>query len=355
MWARQVGAAAFGLAAMVSGQARAEAPEREYAIGEFSDELTATLKVADSNDVFRPGSVSVFERRSGKRILHVESEELTLDLDDGQVTPNVKEVPYGHQSVLIYEDFDLDGRKDLALMDGQNSCYHGPSFQIFLRRGARFVHSAAFTSLAQEYCGMFTVDAKAKRIYQMSKSGCCSHQFYTWDVVNREPLLREVIDETLAMSTPEYLERTTTRDIGTTTEYLRLGPEDDTRSKPILSFELAGPAHKRVALFATESGLLDYALVRGPDNLVELSYQLHVLKSELEAAPAHPFVWLAARAELSFQNGGYQYIIHAGETGLGVSVHHGGKTVFLPGVEATRRGSLHDLPAESLQNVTLAP
>src|SRR6185436_16339027 len=116
----------------------------------------------------------------------------------------VLELPYGEQSVLIYDDFDFDGRRDLALMDGQNSCYGGPSFQIFLRQGSGFVRSKAFTKLAQEFCGMFSVDPVAQRIATMTKSGCCWHEFNVYTVVNHEPRLLETTVEAVAEFSSAY-------------------------------------------------------------------------------------------------------------------------------------------------------
>ena len=40
---------------------------------------------------------------------------------DGKVRSNIKEIPYGEQSQILYEDYNFDGVPDLALMDGQNS------------------------------------------------------------------------------------------------------------------------------------------------------------------------------------------------------------------------------------------
>ncbi len=106
----------LSLVALLGGSSQALAAQKTYQIGHFSDEFRATLAVEDSSDVFRPGSVSVFASPSGQRLLRVASDELTLELEHGQVPANIKELPYGRQSVLIYEDFDFDGRRDLAIM-----------------------------------------------------------------------------------------------------------------------------------------------------------------------------------------------------------------------------------------------
>ncbi|GAO96405.1 hypothetical protein PSA5_26825 [Pseudomonas syringae pv. actinidiae] len=49
-------------------------------------------------------------------MIRVQSDELVLGTDPktGEVKTNVHELPYGEQSVLIYQDFNFDGIKDLA-------------------------------------------------------------------------------------------------------------------------------------------------------------------------------------------------------------------------------------------------
>lgn len=49
----------------------------------------------------------------------------------------------------MYEDFNFDGNKDFAIMDGQNSCYHGPSYRIYLAADKGFSFNEAFTRLAR--------------------------------------------------------------------------------------------------------------------------------------------------------------------------------------------------------------
>jgi hypothetical protein len=342
---------ALGLLALLGENAQALAAQKQYAVGRFSHEFRATVTLEDTGEVFQPGSVSVFERRSGRRLLRVGSAELAFDVENGQVPPNVKEVPYGRQSVLIYEDFDFDGHRDLAIMDGQKSCYHGPSFQIFLRQGSGFAKSETFTQLAQDYCGMFTVDASARRLFNMTKSGCCWHQFDTYEVVNHGPRLLESVVESLEEESPAYL-RKETSGRRSSTEHLLLTP-DESGSKLLLAFELAGSRKKRVEVFATE-GALDYALVVGPERHVELSYRLHVVGKANDAPNAHPFSWDPTSGELSFQNGAYRYVIHDGAQGLGVTVHFRNRVVFLPGVEKSRSGTLRGLVIQDFENVMLS-
>lgn len=328
-----------------------------YRVSHFSDEFYATVTVRTTEPVSRPGSVSVFETRAGRRLLHVESEELSFQLEDGEVSANVKELPYGRQDVLIYEDFDFDGRKDLAIMDGQNSCYHGPSFRIFLRTRHGFAESRPFTRLAQEYCGMFQVDAKARHLATMTKSGCCWHQYNTYSVVNHVPRLIESIEESVLSSSAAYLKVQTTGRLPATRWFRTAEP--DSGIIPILAFDLAGPGQRRVEVFASE-GTLDYALLVGSEHRVAFSYLLDVLGERSERAPERapehrpsPFRWEPTRRELSFHNGGYQYVIHDSPEQLGVAVHARGQVVFLQGNRLTRRGDLGDLRAKAKELTNL--
>ena len=77
-------------------------------------------------------------KKNKKQLIKINSDELTFTLHKGKVLANVKELPYGKQSSILYEDFNFDGIKDFAIMDGQNSCYHGPSFQIYLATNKGF-------------------------------------------------------------------------------------------------------------------------------------------------------------------------------------------------------------------------
>ena len=109
-----------------------------YKVGKFSEDYRATVTV-DGDATGASGVISVFDTHSGKRLVRVAADSLPFDLRDGEVPVNIKELPYGEQSVLIYEDFNFDGKPDLAIMDGQNSCYGGPSFRSIWQASRDFV------------------------------------------------------------------------------------------------------------------------------------------------------------------------------------------------------------------------
>lgn len=169
-------------------------PHTVYHFADFAGRYRATLTVpADIGDeVFVPGVIRVFDRASGRKLIEVASSELTPDLENGKVKANVHELPYGEQSLIVADDFNFDGIKDLAVMDGQNSCYHGPSYQIYLgNKSGGLKADVEFTDLAQSYCGLFDVDADTKQIHTMTKDGCCWHEFDTFAVIDNKPVMVE--------------------------------------------------------------------------------------------------------------------------------------------------------------------
>lgn len=313
------------------------AARKTYPIGAFSEKYHATVTVEDTNDVFRPGAVSVFATQGGKRLIHVESDELAFEVRSGAASPNIKQLPYGEQSVLIFDDFNFDGRKDLAIMDGQHSCYHLPSFQIFLATEHGFTKSAAFTELAQNFCGMFSVEVADKTLSTMTKSGCCWHQFNTYKVVGNRPVLIKSAEDGLLGTMFRYHKFVLWENGKTTTDFQL---EDNAEAEPsILRFPLK-QGGKWVEVFMADASTLDYALVRD-NGTVEFSYVLDVLghRQGKTASKPSPMFWNKEGTAISFRNGQYLYTIYDEPRRLGVAVTIGRRTVFFEGDRKGRKGS----------------
>ncbi|UYB52058.1 hypothetical protein OCJ37_19130 [Xanthomonas sp. AM6] len=263
-------------------QAFAASARRSYEVQDFSERFRATLEVEDSGEVFRPGVVRVFARGSATPLIEVASPELVLDTDakGGKAKANVHQLPYGEQSVLIYDDFNFDGIKDLALMDGQNSCYHGPSYQVYVGTADGFAPSPAFTELAQSNCGLFQVDAQARELHTMTKSGCCWHQFAVYTVRGGEPLLEREVVEDATGAASGLAQETRYRDQGgkRVGQSRYLWDEDGGTALGartiLLEFRLA-PAGKRIVVFANQgdgvAGTPYYAAI-GAQQRVDLLY-----------------------------------------------------------------------------------
>lgn len=152
--------------------------------------------------VYGPNNEELF--RVGSR---ARPNQLHFDVNDGKPASNVRQLPYGEHSLIISDDFDFDGDADLAIRDGDNGCYGGPSFDVHLKSEDGFVRSPELAELTVGFCGLFQVDAKHKQLRTMTKSGCCWHEYTTYDVVDGKPRAIEVVTETLEETTEKRLVR----------------------------------------------------------------------------------------------------------------------------------------------------
>lgn len=311
-----------------------DTPRSTYNLQDFAERYRATLEISSADEVFRPGIIRVYDKKGGAELIQVRSDELVLDTDakTGKVKANVHELPYGEQSVLIYDDFNFDGIKDLALMDGQFSCYHGPSYQVFLGTSDGFRHNEAFTDLAQSYCGFFDYDAKTQRVSTMAKSGCCSHWFATYIIRNGEPVVET--ETTIDASGTAGLPRETRwQDVdGKRVSSTRTKWEQAEEMQTLLAFRLA-PKGKRVILFRWgEGSRVYYAAVDNKDE-VGLIYP--------EAEP-EAFDYDSAAHVLSFVRGDTIYRIVGDKQGKpkNMEVVIRGKTTELKLLPGAVEGSL---------------
>ena len=115
---------------------------------------------------------------------------------------------YAQTYAVVIEDFNFDGRDDVALWTGDESGYGGPSYDVYLLnpKTQQFVHSPALSKLSTEpYLGLFAV--KNKRLIASSKSGCCHHETEEYTVVRNKPVLVKKTVEQLDDS-QKYITRT---------------------------------------------------------------------------------------------------------------------------------------------------
>ncbi len=322
--------------------------QKSFEVQDFSKDYYGKVYLEKESEVFSPGWIAIYDRRTGRQLIKISSDALTTDEEDGKVKANVLERPYGEQSAIIYDDFNFDGIKDFALMDGQNSCYGGPSFQIYLagRVKGSFTLSRSFTRLAQDYCGMFETNSKEKKLLTSSKSGCCWHQFSEFIVVGNTPKAVKIVEE--RWDFPFNTVSTETWD----------GKKMVKRESRKVAFEEGD-----VKI------LLSFKIVKGGGEVVlygyndELNY-IFVNKSG-DVSFAYPFDSGQENARftldskenptmLSFTNKNATYRIY--ETGgekIGVEVTESGKLTDISGDVNSRKGSLRSLVGEQFSNLII--
>lgn len=322
-----------------------------YEINGFSEKYHAVLTVEKGyeDDIFKKGNITVLETKTNKEIISIDADELTFDLDkNGNVKTNVLALPYGEQSIIIAQDFNFDGVKDLAIMDGQYSCYHGPSYLVYLDLANTLEFSLGFTQLAQEYCGMFRVDYETKHIYTMTKSGCCWHQYSTFKVENNTPIpvfIEEVDMMDFPFHTLKTIEWEGDKQIERIEKTIDLEQDDITE---ILSFNLV-KSNKKVIVFSINNQLLTYALLR-PDETVEFSYPV-------EAVYENPdFTINQAGNKLTFSNENaiyeiYQHSLKTKINQIGILVKVNGKSYNLKGDLQSVKGNLNAIKDVGCHNL----
>ncbi|MCK4635472.1 MAG: hypothetical protein KAT32_01290 [Candidatus Moranbacteria bacterium] len=171
-----------------------------YDAEDFSDKyymkVDVNLYEQDKKDDSVTGESAIFRifsKKTDEELNNFSSSYIYFWLKDGKFQVNKGEL-YDN-GPIFYQDFNLDGVEDFAILEGNKSCYYGFSFDVYLVKNGEFVLSKEFSDLAQNYCGMFTM--KNNKISTMTKSGCCWHEYSEFVVVNGKPKLTSKITEEL--------------------------------------------------------------------------------------------------------------------------------------------------------------
>lgn len=183
--------------------ALAQTSNQHYQIQDFSDDYYAVIQTSADEDSEENTSINIIDAKTKQTLISQPTDiDIEYELSNSEayqlgnkVSANIANRHYGEHSVLIYDDFNFDNKKDLALQDGRYGCYGGPSYQVYLKQGSRFVLSEGFTELAQGYCGFFGIDKDSKTLNTMTKSGAAWHQFKEFKVINNKPVAVRIIEE----------------------------------------------------------------------------------------------------------------------------------------------------------------
>lgn len=320
---------------------------------DFSDKYYAKVYLESPDEVFSAGWVAIYDKATHKELVKVESEELAAGFtESGDVSTNILEVPYGEQSVIIYNDFNFDGIPDIAIQDGQNSCYHGPSFVVYLDNGTDLVYSEAFTELAQNYCGMFSIDYEKKQLYTMTKSGCCWHQYSTYILEDNKPKAIQIVEidskekysiATINIWNGNEMVETTERFLDITMEH----------NDVLYSFSIA-KNNKRVVFFTDLNGEnLTYAFLN-KEQKIEMLYPDDFYSDETIGDGDGNFDLKSDKDQttLTFKTKDAIYTIYSSPKEIGINVSVNGKTYKMIGAKNSQIGSLEDIANMSLKNVT---
>ena len=168
------------------------AAQKTFLLKKASKIFDVKIEIAGCEDDICEGK-SVFylmKKNQKKPFQTIKMANSYLELGENQKpTANLIELYGMNNSGIIFEDFNFDRIEDIAIRNGNDGAYNGPSYDVFLfsKTKNRFVENAPLTELASNNLGMFTVDNKNKTIETFTKSGCCWHQTTRYKVINNRP------------------------------------------------------------------------------------------------------------------------------------------------------------------------
>lgn len=165
--------------------------QKTFDLKDASKYFDIKIKVAKCEDGFCSGKASFsFYKKGGTtpyQVINLDDTQIQLD-ESGNAQANISML-YDNQSAVNVGDFNFDGMEDVAICDGANGSYGGPSYQVYLssKSAGKFVYSKAFSDLGG-HLGMFEVDTKKKVLRIFDKSGCCWHVMEEYSVINGKPV-----------------------------------------------------------------------------------------------------------------------------------------------------------------------
>ena len=308
--------------------------QQQYQIQDFSDDYYAIIKSTAEVDSETNSIVEIRDAKT-KNILISQPADIDIEyeLDNSKehqlgnkISANIVSLPYGESSVLIYDDFNFDNTPDLAIRDGRNGCYGGPSYQVYLKQAKTFVHSESFTELAQGNCGFFDIDEDTQTLHTMTKSGAAWHQYSDYKVINNKPVAVHIVEEEYNykgfISILEKI-RVNGKMVENQYDQLVMNEEGDDSSSYVYGFDLDNG--KKMILDSYDEDHLYYAFA-DKDGRIELYYD-------------GQFIYDAKQKNLSFTNKPVVYQIN--ETGI--TVKNSNKKVLLKSQPNSVRGSLDEI------------
>lgn len=308
--------------------------QQQYQIQDFSDDYYAIIKSTAEVDNETNSIVEIRDTKT-KNILISQPADIDIEYEldnskehqlEDKISANIVSLPYGESSVLIYDDFNFDNTPDLAIRDGRNGCYGGPSYQVYLKQAKTFVHSESFTELAQGNCGFFDIDESTQTLHTMTKSGAAWHQYSDYKVINNKPVAVRIIEEEYnSKGFISILEKIRFNGKMVENQYdqLVMNEEGDDSSRYVYGFDLDNG--KKMVLDSYDEDHLYYAFA-DKDGKIELYYD-------------GPFVYDTSKKTLSFTNKPVVYQINK----TGITVKTSNKKILLKSQPNSVRGRLDEM------------
>lgn len=168
--------------------------QNQFELKEASKNYDIKINIENCNKEECQGkaTIELLDKKTHQKFQVLISDNLNFYLNEDQKsTANIIQL-YNEQSPLIFDDFNFDGTEDVAIRNGNESNYGGPSYDVYVFNITKkqFVLSEELTGLAHENLGMFNTDSERKRLITYSKSGCCWHMTTEYSVLPQRGLFK---------------------------------------------------------------------------------------------------------------------------------------------------------------------
>jgi hypothetical protein len=193
------------LASLALLAARASHAQESFEVRDALRDYVLKVRVADcgreEHVCAGPAQVQIFKKGAAVPAQSLSLPSVEVYRETVAHNPETNPKPrglYAEEYSFVGEDFNFDGLEDLAVCNGRNGGYGGPSYDVFLfdRASRKFVASGRLSELTEgPYLGLFFADRKKRRLTAHSKSGCCYHETDVFRLVNNHPVLVEKVVE----------------------------------------------------------------------------------------------------------------------------------------------------------------
>lgn len=164
--------------------------QNSFEINNLSKQYRVNVSVEEieKNRCSGKGSISIYLKENNTHFQTLNSSDLifyTEEKNHNKIkNPTLKDTRQ-EELPAIFDDYNFDGYEDVAVRNGNNGNYGGPSYDIYVFNitKKRFVLSKELTKLATENLGLIELDKDRKRIITYLKSGCCWHSKSEYEVV----------------------------------------------------------------------------------------------------------------------------------------------------------------------------
>ncbi|WP_343704556.1 hypothetical protein [Chitinophaga sp.] len=154
----------------------------------------------EGNECSGEAKIQLLEKERNRAVQSFTAKRMVVRLDSNRQKGDKQAVPAEGEHPLIFDDFNFDGEEDVAIRNGNNGSYGGPSYDVYVYNKDRkaFTPDKGLTRLASENLGMFETDRRRRQLTVRQKDGCCRRTtiVYGMNAAGKLAKVEEVTEDT---------------------------------------------------------------------------------------------------------------------------------------------------------------